>query len=75
MIERADNSTYIYTVDGEIYNTSVSLSELENRLPTDVFMRSHKSYVINTTYIKKIEPYGRWAYIVKFKSTYNEGKV
>lgn len=69
MIERADNSTYIYTVDGEIYNTSVSLSELENRLPTDVFMRSHKSYIINTTYIKKIEPYGRWTYIVKFKST------
>jgi two-component system LytT family response regulator len=69
MIERADNSTYIYTVDGEIYNTSVSLSELENRLPTDVFMRSHKSYIINTTYIKKIEPYGRWSYIVKFKST------
>ena len=69
IIERADNSTYITTVDGEIYNSSVSLGELENRLPMDVFMRSHKSYIINTAYIKKMEPYGRWTYIVKFKGT------
>ena len=68
-IERADNSTYINTIDGEVYNSSVSLGELENRLPQDNFLRSHKSYIINTLYIKKIEPYGRWTYIVKFKGT------
>lgn len=68
-IERTDNSTYINTIDGEVYNSSVSLGELENRLPQDNFLRSHKSYIINTLYIKKIEPYGRWTYIVKFKGT------
>ena len=50
-IERADNSTYINTIDGEVYNSSVSLGELENRLPQDNFLRSHKSYIINTLYI------------------------
>ena len=30
-------------------------------------MRSHKSYLINVSQIKKIEPYGRWTYIVTFK--------
>lgn len=69
IIERADNSTYITTSDGDTYNSSVSLGELENRLPMEAFMRSHKSYIINTSYIKKIEPYGRWTYIVKFKGT------
>ena len=30
-------------------------------------MRSHKSYIINVSQIRKIEPYGRWTYIVTFK--------
>lgn len=27
----------------------------------------HKSYIINIDYISKIENYGRWTYLVKFK--------
>ena len=32
-------------------------------------MRCHKSYIINISQIVRIEPYGRWTYIVKFKDT------
>lgn len=65
MIERSDSATNIMTRD-ETYRSSVSLGDLESKLGSD-FMRSHKSYIINVSMISKIEPYGRWTYIVKFK--------
>lgn len=67
MIERANSSTNIITVDGE-YHTSASLSDLEERLSDNTFMRCHKSYIINVKFISKAEPYGRWTYVVKFKN-------
>lgn len=69
LIERENNTTIIYTADKENYNTSMGMGELEEKLPKSIFMRSHKSYIINLTRIKVIEPYGRWTYIVKFKGT------
>lgn len=66
MIERVENSTNIITTDGN-YKSSVSLSELEEKLPAN-FMRCHKSYIINVDMISKTEAYGRWTYVVKFKN-------
>lgn len=66
MIERVENSTIIITTDGN-YKSSVSLSELEEKLPAN-FMRCHKSYIINVDMISKTEAYGRWTYVVKFKN-------
>lgn len=66
--ERADSSTRIVT-DSEEYKTSVSLTDLEQRLPSERFMRCHKSYIINVNKITRIEPYGRWTFIVHFKGT------
>lgn len=66
MIERVDGSTNIVT-KAEEYKTSISLSEMEEKLDTKMFMRCHKSYIVNVEQITRIEPYGRWTYIVKFK--------
>ena len=43
------------------------MSDIEQKLDTERFLRSHKSYIINLNRIKTIEPYGRWTYIVTFK--------
>ena len=43
------------------------MGDIEQKLDPEIFMRSHKSYIINLTKIKTIEPYGRWTYIVTFK--------
>ena len=67
-IERRENNTFILTKD-EVYKTSVSLTTLEEKLNPKDFMRSHKSYIISLNRISKIEPYGRWTYVVKFKGT------
>lgn len=66
LIQRENNSTVIYTKK-DSFTTSASLGDIEAKLDSEQFMRSHKSYLINVSQIKKIEPYGRWTYIVTFK--------
>lgn len=66
LIQRENSSTVIYTKQ-DSFTTSASLSDIETKLDPEQFMRSHKSYLINVSQIKKIEPYGRWTYMVTFK--------
>lgn len=66
LVQREDNSTVIYT-HKDSFTTSESLTEVEDKLDKDQFIRSHKSYIINISQITKISPYGRWTYIVRFK--------
>jgi len=68
LIQRENRSTAIYTKD-ERYITSDGLSDLEERLDSSIFFRSHKSYIINLLMIHKIFPYGRWTYVVRLKNT------
>lgn len=65
LIQRENRSTVIVTSTGR-HTTTQTLSELEEKLSSDVFIRSHKSYIINKNKIKRILPYGRWTYIVQF---------
>jgi len=67
LIQREEGSTVIYT-ENDTFSTSAGLSEIEARLNPQQFLRSHKSYLINISQIKRIEPYGRWTYIVTFKN-------
>jgi len=66
LIQRENGSTVIYTKN-DSFTTSASLSDIEVKLDKEQFLRSHKSYIINVSQIKKIEPYGRWTYVVTFK--------
>lgn len=50
--ESLQKRTWFYK-DGEQYKTSVTLKELQTRLP-DIFVRIHRSYIINICFIKKI---------------------
>ncbi len=70
MVERIDGITIITTTD-DVYQTSASLAGIEEKLDKKVFMRCHKSYIINLTMISKIEVYGRWTYTVSLKNTDN----
>ena len=68
LVQRENNSTVICTAH-DSFTTSAGLHEIEVRLDPEHFMRSHKSYIINLSKIRKIEPYGRWTYIVTFRDT------
>lgn len=66
LIQRENNATVIYT-DKDSFVTSAKMGDIEAKLDPEQFLRSHKSYIINLSKVKKIEPYGRWTYLVTFK--------
>lgn len=66
LIQREDRTTTIIT-ETHKYHTTETLSEIEAKLPTSHFIRSHKSYIIQISKIIRIAVYGRWTYIVKLK--------
>lgn len=66
LVQRENNSTVIYTAT-DSFVTSAKMGDIEQKLDGERFLRSHKSYIINLTKIRTIEPYGRWTYIVNFK--------
>jgi two-component system LytT family response regulator len=69
LIQREERSSVLYLADGSRYVSSDSLGDFEQRLPENLFFRSHKSYIINLNHIDSISPYGRWTYIVKLRGT------
>lgn len=75
LIQREERSTVLYTADQERYVTNDTLSEMEERLPQDVFFRCHKSYIINLNHIKDITPYGRWTYVVRLEGTQRDALI
>lgn len=68
LAEHCDGVTTVVTRDGT-HTTSMSLKELEARLPRNQFIRCHKSYIINLSEIESAASYGRWTYIVHFRDT------
>lgn len=66
LVQRENNATVICT-EKESYVTSASMADIERKLDPEQFLRSHKSYIINLSKISRIEPYGRWTYVVHFQ--------
>ena len=53
-LEGESNYTYVYLADGQKILISKTLSTFEEFLPEDLFVRVHKSHLINIGYIKSI---------------------
>ena len=73
LIQREERATVIYTVNDGRYVTGDSLGDIEARLDPSMFMRCHKSYIINLSHVDSISPYGRWTYVVKLRGTRRTG--
>ena len=74
LVQRENRATVLYTQQAS-YQTGDTLAEIEARLDPELFFRSHKSYIINLSYIDSITPYGRWTYVVKFKGIRQDALV
>ena len=67
MVMRENRTTVLLMKDGTRFVVSDGMAELDERLPDEVFFRTHKSYIVNLNLIDAIAPYGRWTFIVKLK--------
>ena len=68
LIYKEGRSSYIVT-SSETYTTSDSLNDLWSKLEGSDFFKSHRAYIIRISAISKMNPYGRWTYIVSLKGT------
>ncbi len=75
LIQREDRATVVYTRDSGRYVISDTLGELEARLDKSMFMRCHKSYIVNLNHIRDISPYGRWTYVVRLEGTKQDALI
>ncbi|MBS4536731.1 LytTR family transcriptional regulator [Clostridium sp. D2Q-14] len=64
-IEKLDRKIVIHTKEEKIQTTG-TLSSIYDKLDNQMFYRSHRSYIINIDYIKKISPWGEKSYRVIF---------
>ena len=64
-IESLQKRTWFYK-DREQFKTNITLKELQTRLP-EIFIRIHRSYIINIHFIKKISRDITSSFIVKLK--------
>lgn len=75
LVQREDRSTVLYTKGNGRYITTQTLTEMAQRLDSELFFRCHKSYIINLREIDQITPYGRWTYIVTLKGTEHDALI
>lgn len=52
----------------ESHTIRQTLAEIEQRLNSDVFLRIHRSYIVNRTRIRSVEPLWKGEYLVKLAS-------
>lgn len=63
--ERANREVLLNTRD-EAYRVNKTLMEIEKDLPSNIFLRTHKSFIVNKNKIKKINVVGNKSFQIQF---------
>ena len=70
---KENKTVSIYTTNNQ-YISTYTLQELENKLTAYDFLRVHKSYLINATYVQDLKPYYNGTYNL-YLERYNEQPI
>jgi len=65
-IQAQDDYVEVHTHEGK-YLKQMTMKYLEKRLPADQFVRTHRSFIANITFIDKIEVYEKESYLLHLK--------
>ena len=65
-IQAEDDYVMIYSTKGRFLK-KITMNYLEDRLPQDKYIRVHRSYIINSFFIEKLERYGKETYVMQIK--------
>ena len=68
LVYKESRATHIVTTEAT-YSTSEGLGEIWKKLEGGDFFKSHRAYIMNTSAISKMSPYGRWTYNVELRGT------
>lgn len=64
----ADKNYVSINLKDKTYRMRSTLNDLEEKLIPDSFVRVHKSFIVNKTYVKELEPTFNQEYIIKLSS-------
>ncbi|MGY3765453.1 LytR/AlgR family response regulator transcription factor [Vagococcus vulneris] len=56
LVSVEDRELSVHTLH-DIYQTTGTLSGIEQKLPDDTFFKTHRSYILNTTKVQEIQPW------------------
>ncbi len=71
-VKSLGSSSIIFDVDGVKYFSNLKISELESKLTNKGFFRSHKSYLVNLSYLREmITEKNEYIIILRSKKTFN----
>lgn len=73
-LERTGRTTTIHT-SNETFETYQSLGELEGDIRESMFIRSHRSFIINLQYVKRFAAYSKKSFVVLFEGTSEKALV
>lgn len=66
-LEAESRKTKVQAVSGDGYH-KLNLTELEFLLPDDLFIRVHRSYIVNVNYIQEIQPDSHSTFLLIMKN-------
>lgn len=66
-LESQDDYVMIYCKDGK-YLKQKTMRFFENNLPTQSFIRVHRSYIVRIDFVKQIELYEKDSYVIRLKN-------
>ena len=66
-LEAADDYVKIHTSDGSFLKNK-TMGFFEHALPSDLFVRTHRSYIVNVQEINRIDPYEKESHLAILKS-------
>ncbi|MGL5312814.1 MAG: LytR/AlgR family response regulator transcription factor [Peptostreptococcaceae bacterium] len=69
--EAKERETFVYTKDDE-YIVKSCLTDFNSNLPSNIFFKTHRSYIVNLSKIKEIIPWFNNTYKLKLKNINNE---
>lgn len=71
MVYAKDRLVFIQTIDGEVYNSRLTLQEFESRLDPARFFRCHRNYIVNMDQVKQIANWFNRGYLLHLKGDKN----
>lgn len=75
LINRESRKICIICKNNKSYEIELSLKEILTQLPKESFFQSHKSYIINPSYVNKIELSTSYSYKISFEYTLHSASL
>ncbi len=66
-----ESTVFVYTPE-KIYHMTESLTKIEEKLPSNIFFKSHRAYIVNLEKVKEVSPYFNHTLMIQVEGSKEE---